>query len=119
MELVLTSERTFSGYGTALAEARCCLLPILLVSQIRLAKEAFDVHMFRQREERKQFQQEIVERLRQSGDDHIHFFNGEEMLGIAYGECTVDGIHPSDLGYKRMSEALKPLLENLLHPYLK
>ncbi|KRE45725.1 hypothetical protein ASG85_06795 [Paenibacillus sp. Soil724D2] len=75
--------------------------------------------MFRQREERKQFQQKTVERLRQSGDHHIHFFNGEEMLGIAYGECTVDGIHPSDLGYKRMSEALKPQLENLLHPYLK
>lgn len=94
-------------------------VPILVISQIRLAKEAFDVHMSRVREERKQIQQETVERLRQSGDHNIHFFNGEEMLGLEYGECTVDGIHPSDLGYKRISDALKPLLEKLLLPYIK
>lgn len=89
-------------------------VPILVISQIRLAKEAFDENMFRLREERKQLQMAIVERLQQEGDANLHFCDGAELLGADYQECTTDGIHPSDLGYFRIAETLSPIHGKLI-----
>ncbi|CAN7423371.1 SGNH/GDSL hydrolase family protein [Paenibacillus sp. LjRoot56] len=89
-------------------------VPILVLSQIRLAKEAFDETMLRRREERKQLQMAIVERLQQEGDANLHFCDGAELLGADYQECTTDGIHPSDLGYFRIAETLSPILGKLI-----
>ncbi|MEK8131408.1 SGNH/GDSL hydrolase family protein [Paenibacillus filicis] len=89
-------------------------VPILVISQIRLAKEAFDENLLQRRELRKELQRAAVERLNQEGDAHIHFCDGSELLGPDYQECTADGIHPSDLGYKHMAENLRPILTSLL-----
>jgi len=89
-------------------------VPILVVSQIRLAKEAFDEELRQRRELRQALQRATVERFNQEGDAHIHFCDGSELLGPDYQECTADGIHPSDLGYKHMAEKLRPILAGLL-----
>jgi lysophospholipase L1-like esterase len=89
-------------------------VPILVISQIRLAKEAFDETMLRRREERKQLQLAIVERLQQEGDANLHFCDGAELLGADYQECTTDGIHPSDLGYFHIAETLSPIIGKLI-----
>lgn len=89
-------------------------VPILVISQIRLAKEAFDANMLRSREVRKQLQMAIVEQLQQEGDANLHFCDGAELLGADYQECTTDGIHPSDLGYFRIAETLSPILGKLI-----
>ena len=38
---------------------------------------------------------------------------GEQLLG-ADGDDTVDGSHPTDLGFRRQAEAFYPLLSELL-----
>ncbi|OCT12076.1 hypothetical protein A8709_29930 [Paenibacillus pectinilyticus] len=89
-------------------------VPILVISQIQFAKEAFDEDMRRRREERKQLQWAIVEQLQQEGDAHLHFCDGGELLGPDYQECTTDGIHPSDLGYFHIANALSPTISKLV-----
>ncbi|WP_138752222.1 SGNH/GDSL hydrolase family protein [Paenibacillus sinopodophylli] len=89
-------------------------VPILVITQIRLPLEAFDENLLRLRKERKQLQLENVERLQQEGDANLHFFDGAELLGADYQECTTDGIHPSDLGYFRIAETLGPIFKKLI-----
>ncbi|THF83330.1 SGNH/GDSL hydrolase family protein [Cohnella fermenti] len=89
-------------------------VPILVLSQIRMAKEAFDPELRRERERRLALQRNIVERFRLAGDANVHFQSGKDLLGDDYEECSADSVHPSDLGYRRMSDALLPVFERLL-----
>jgi len=45
----------------------------------------------------------------------LHWLSGANLLG-SDGEATVDGIHPTDLGFLRISEALAPQIQKLLPP---
>lgn len=88
--------------------------PILVVSKIRYAGELFKEEMLQGRLVRRDFQRQMVEDLRGNGDDRILFFDGADMLGEDFDECTVDGAHPTDLGFRRMAQALEPVLEGIL-----
>lgn len=94
-------------------------VPILVLSQIRLAREAFDGELASRREERKRIQREEVERQRSAGDRNVHFFDGALLLGEDPQDCTTDGIHPSDLGYDRIAKALRPIIAELLHAVIE
>nr|WP_310735676.1 SGNH/GDSL hydrolase family protein [Paenibacillus thiaminolyticus] len=61
-------------------------------------------------------QRETVERLRQQGDSHLHFYDGSGLLGTddTRFECTVDGVHPTDLGFMRIAGKLTLLFKQLL-----
>lgn len=56
---------------------------------------------------------EIHERLISSGVTGLHYFAGSGLLG-ADGEATVDGTHPTDLGFQRMADALLPAIQAAL-----
>ncbi|MNI19594.1 hypothetical protein D3C73_730340 [compost metagenome] len=88
------------------------LVPILVVSQIVYAEEAFHNSLLRL--SRKQVQIDTVERYRQAGDNHIHFFDGSLLLGEHAHECTVDGVHPTDLGFLNMANGLTATIRSLL-----
>ncbi|MFD0869475.1 SGNH/GDSL hydrolase family protein [Paenibacillus residui] len=88
--------------------------PILVVSRIRYAREELTPHLYQMRMERKQFEQSLVNELREQGDLNIYFFDGSKTLGEDFFECTVDGQHPTDLGFLRMADALEPVLKTLL-----
>lgn len=53
------------------------------------------------------------ERLLQAGVTGLHYAPGDSQLG-ADGEDTVDGSHPTDLGFLRMAEAFRPVLAPLV-----
>ncbi|MEX2415243.1 MAG: SGNH/GDSL hydrolase family protein [Paenibacillaceae bacterium] len=64
-------------------------------------------------------QRDTVERLRSEGDTHLHFLDGFKLLGEEdASECTVDGSHPTDLGFLRMSRSLEPIFRELLKEVL-
>ena len=54
----------------------------------------------------------IFDRLTAGGFTALHYVPGEHLLGDD-GEATVDGSHPTDLGFVRMADALEPLLRKL------
>jgi len=56
----------------------------------------------------------VFDRLRAAGAGNLHYFDGQ-LLGDD-NDDTVDGSHPSDLGFYRMAEALAPAVASLLGP---
>ncbi|NMO95255.1 hypothetical protein HII30_05560 [Paenibacillus lemnae] len=88
--------------------------PILVPSRIRYARESEHAWLYEARTERKELQQDVVHHLRAQGDHSIYFFDGSELLGEDYRECTVDGSHPTDLGYIHMANGYEPVLRALL-----
>jgi hypothetical protein len=93
---------------------RHATVPILVISKIRFAKERFDPVLAQLAEDRKQIARETVAAFADAGDQHIVFFDGSTLLGEDYEECTVDGGHPTDLGFVRMAEGLAPTFRQLL-----
>ncbi len=50
-----------------------------------------------------------------AGDRNIYFIDGAEFFGtIGRSECTVDGTHPTSLGFLRMAEKIYPLAKEVL-----
>ncbi|WP_256010163.1 SGNH/GDSL hydrolase family protein [Desertivirga xinjiangensis] len=60
-------------------------------------------------------QQEVLALLQKDVKD-LYFITSENMLGTDH-EGTVDGVHPSDLGYDRMVRYLQPLITEVLSKY--
>ncbi len=89
-------------------------IPILVVSKSKRTLETTSPESQLAREKCKTFQKNLVKKLRTTGDKQIHFLDGSKLLGRDYDECTVDGVHPTDLGFFRMADGLGPALEKLL-----
>lgn len=50
-----------------------------------------------------------------AGDKKVWFLDGEQFFGVFGREmCSVDGCHPNDLGFYRMTEAVYPVLLKML-----
>lgn len=89
--------------------------PILVLSKIQFGRERFDPALRQKRLDMKRVEMNTVEACRRQGDDNVHFFDGTALLGSDnFEECTVDGVHPTDLGFLRMADTLTPVLKELL-----
>lgn len=51
--------------------------------------------------------------LKKAGDKHLHYIAATSLLG-GDGEDTVDGTHPTDLGFSRMAQGMEPVLREAL-----
>ena len=90
-------------------------IPIMISSRIPYGRERITPHLYEMRMERKEFEQALVNELRAKGDRNIYFFDGSNSLGgDDFFECSVDGSHPTDLGFLRMANALEPVLKTLI-----
>jgi len=100
----------------AALRARHADTPILVLSRIRFGKEALrsEPSMRRSGSRCRSYQRELVASLRAAGDANLHFFDGSRLLGRDYDECTVDGVHPNDLGFFKMAAGLAPVIQMLL-----
>ncbi len=88
--------------------------PILIMSKIRYASapvgSSADDFLMGNRD----FQRNLVEKRNKSGDKNIYFLDGSTVLGNDYDECTVDGVHPTDLGSIRIADALTDAIKSIL-----
>ena len=55
----------------------------------------------------------IYEQRIKGGDRKIYYVRGEKLLGTD-GQGTVDRVHPSDLGFMRMTAVIEPVLKRAL-----
>ena len=96
-------------------------VPILVVSGIRFSGEAVGQRreegnslsdwMIRYRD----IQKNTVEACRAAGDRNIYFLDGSELLDpLIYDEATVDGVHPTDLGFTMMADGMAPVIRKIL-----
>ncbi len=51
--------------------------------------------------------------LVEAGVENLHYVAGAELFGDD-GEATLDGVHPSDVGFMRQANAMEPVLRGLL-----
>lgn len=98
----------------AMLRAAHPVTPLLVLSRIVFAREYSHAEAGPAREHRMRMQRDIVRHLRRQGDGHLYFHNGATLLGPDADECTVDGIHPNDLGFMRMARRLAPLMNQLV-----
>lgn len=89
-------------------------VPILVISKFPYAKEQLDQNLYKERIERLEFQKNLIYHLQEEGDRQLYFFDGATLLGDHFYECTVDGVHPNDLGFMKMADRLTPLLQKIL-----
>jgi lysophospholipase L1-like esterase len=89
-------------------------VPILILSRIPYAADRHDARSRHLRERYRDIGREVTERLRLAGDRRIFFYDGTDLLGEDFEECTVDGTHPTDLGFMRIADKLTPILADLL-----
>ncbi|MCK5729766.1 MAG: SGNH/GDSL hydrolase family protein [Draconibacterium sp.] len=88
--------------------------PILVMSKIRYAihfkkSPTFDMYI-----DLRDFQKNVVVERVTAGDKNIYFLDGSKVLGDDYYECTVDGVHPSDLGSDRIANALLTAIKSIV-----
>lgn len=86
--------------------------PIIAIEGIVFESGNFDqlvAEDLRQRNIR--FKQEIAKL--QLDDPFLYYISSDGLLGDDH-EGTIDGTHPNDLGFDRMTQKLKPVLENIL-----
>jgi lysophospholipase L1-like esterase len=89
-------------------------VPILVLSRIPYAKEHMDSSKKKERLFRRNFAKDVVSKMNSEGDAWIFFGDSSRLLGRRYDECTVDGVHPNDLGFTRMAEGILPMLKSIL-----
>ncbi|REE68103.1 SGNH-like hydrolase/esterase family protein [Paenibacillus taihuensis] len=89
-------------------------VPIIVVSRIPFGFEHAKRSSYHDRIERMTFQRELVDTLRSQDDGFIHFCDGADLLGDIWNECTVDGIHHTDLGFMQLANGLTSILQNIL-----
>jgi len=106
-------KRTFPAFIRILREAHPGI-PILAVSRIPFAGDRFIESSLRERTDAREFQRGVIGDLRRGGDRLIFFQDGGELLGEDFEECTVDGVHPTDLGFMRIANGLTPVVRGIL-----
>lgn len=90
------------------------VVPILVLSRIRLARD-LGPKGETQRLGLVEYQRSVVEKMTTAGDSNLYFLDGGTLLREPWCyEATVDGTHPTDLGFVMMADALAPELKKIL-----
>ncbi len=95
-----------------LREARP-LTPIVLVECRTYPRSRWVRYESDTQKARRTAQRQLRDRLVESGVPNLVYIDGDSLIGED-GEGTVDGIHPSDLGFYRYTEAMEPVLRSII-----
>lgn len=86
---------------------------IVLMEQAFFTHAEFVDQVYRDITNRNVFLRGLRDRLLAEGWQDLHYIDGADLLGDD-GEATVDGAHPTDLGFVRMAEVVKPVIVKAL-----
>jgi hypothetical protein len=111
MTPALVAERTVP-FVRRLRERRPAT-PILLVEDRTFANAEFVPGRLEEHRARRAALRVAFDELRAGGVEGLEYLSGDRLLG-ADGDDTVDGSHPSDLGFARQADAFEPVLRGLL-----
>lgn len=87
--------------------------PIILVENLAYPDAAFEQVKQKKYLDKNETLRRVYRDLRRSNFKNIYYVGGENLIG-ADGEATVDGIHPTDLGFMRIADVLEPILKKAL-----
>lgn len=59
---------------------------------------------------------ETYQKARESGDENVYYIDGDALFEGRHSDiCTVDSIHPNDMGFLRMAEKIGAVIGSLLY----
>lgn len=88
-------------------------VPILVLSKIRMAYETHVKENLEKQMKSKKYQKQVVIK-HQKYDKNIYFYDGHKLLGKYVYDATVDGSHPTDLGFMMITENLEKVLKKYI-----
>ena len=91
------------------------LTPIVLVEHVYLTDAPYFAARRQRYEEANAVAQALYNKAVAEGDRRLYYLPGHALLGVD-GEGTVDGIHPTDLGFLRMADVMEGPLRRILVP---
>lgn len=89
-------------------------VPVLVISRIAFARDPQVKTDRRDRTAKRQVEERFVAKVRRAGDRKVFFLDGTTLIRDDEHEFTVDGVHPTDLGFLAMADRLEPLVRRLL-----
>lgn len=104
----------FNNYeaGIALIRKNHPTVPLVLVSSIEYPSSWVNSGAKRRHENSNKNLREFYQKL-SATDPNVYFVEAEGLLGTD-GEGTVDGTHPTDLGFVRIADQIEPVLRKAL-----
>lgn len=87
--------------------------PIVLVENPRYSQALWNVSVSNQLIAKNKALSTQFGKLQQDGIKSIYYIKGDNLYGND-GESTVDGVHPTDYGFKLYANALEPVLRRIL-----
>ncbi len=83
-------------------------LPVIIISAPCVATENGD-------NRRRDIIRTTYENALRRGDKNVYFIDGGHLYDGPFADsCTVDGVHPNDLGFSRMAQGILPVLKKAL-----
>lgn len=89
------------------------MTPILVISKIMMSKEYHNQNSNEKYRSLYLFQKRLIQAL-QKENSNLFFLNGQKLLAPMYHEATVDGIHPTDLGFYQMAEKIVKKINQII-----
>lgn len=99
--------RTTLGDFITILRERHAEVPIIVTCKTQRIQEQYDPDALENRLAKRAVQAEIVDARRQAGDTRIEFL---DLGGHDLTEGSVDGVHPSDLGFLQLADLVEPAL---------
>jgi lysophospholipase L1-like esterase len=87
--------------------------PIILVENLAYPDALFEQIKQQKYLDKNQTLRRVYQNLIRSKFKNIYYIPGENLIGVD-GEATVDGTHPTDLGFMRIADTLEPILKKAL-----
>jgi len=87
--------------------------PIILVENITYQNSFLVAHTYSRSTRSNQALDAAYQRMKKAGVERLYYLPGDRLLGDD-GEATVDGTHPTDLGFLRIAQAIEPVLRSAL-----
>jgi lysophospholipase L1-like esterase len=88
-------------------------VPILLVENIHYTHGAFDQKVSTSIHEKNVLLNSYYKELKKKGDRNLYYLEAEGVIGDDL-EGTVDGVHLTDLGFKRQAEHFYPVIRKII-----
>ncbi len=103
--LAATHEKLFKAFRKTHPDT-----PVIIMSKTDIPKNSFECNNTMKRRE---IILETYNNALNSGDKNVYFIDGQEVFKIMGGrDCTVDGCHPNDMGFRCMAMAVIKVIED-------
>jgi lysophospholipase L1-like esterase len=87
--------------------------PIVLVENPMYSQTLWNPETLKSVNAKNKLLADEYEKLKRAGVANLHYVKGDNLFGTD-GNSTVDGVHPTDLGFTLFADALEPILREIL-----